>query len=410
MHSPAAPADPFASATLGPLTLRNRLIKCATFEGMTPDALVTDELIDFHRTHAAGGVAISTVAYCAISPEGRTDRHQIWMRPEAVPGLRRLTDAIHAEGALAAAQLGHAGAVANSVSNRAKALGPSRIPAPMGMSLTHKVGIDEIPLLRAKCADAAKIAVDSGFDALEIHCGHNYLISSFLSPLLNRRRDAYGGSLVNRARLAREVLETVREAVGPDVAVWAKLNMFDGVGTPGPGRSSTLGGFNIDEACQVARWMESDGFIDAIEPTAGSSLLNPMYLFHGQAPRKAFAQAFHGVMKLGLQAGGPLFLKQYQYTDAYLLPLARELRKAVDLPLILLGGITGVDSMTLALAEGFQFMAMGRALLREPDLPLILQNDPTAHSQCTHCNLCMPTIYSTTRCPIRTGEVTGSGW
>lgn len=104
----------------------------------------------------------------------------------------------------------------------------------MGMSLTHKVGIDEIPLLRAKCADAAKIAVDSGFDALEIHCGHNYLISSFLSPLLNRRRDAYGGSLVNRARLAREVLETVREAVGPDVAVWAKLNMFDGVGTPAP--------------------------------------------------------------------------------------------------------------------------------------------------------------------------------
>ena len=153
------------------------------------------------------------------------------MRPQAVPGLRRLTDAIHAEGALAAAQLGHAGAVANSVSNRAKALGPSRIPAPMGMSVTHKVGVDEIPSLRAKFAESARLAVDSGFDALEIHCGHNYLISSFLSPLLSRRRDAYGGPLVNRARLAREVLETVREAVRPGVAIWAKLNMFDGVGT-----------------------------------------------------------------------------------------------------------------------------------------------------------------------------------
>ncbi|MFM9379022.1 NADH:flavin oxidoreductase [Gordonia sp. VNK21] len=402
--------SPFSPAALGPLTLRNRLIKCATFEGMTPEALVTDELIEFHREHAAGGVAVSTLAYCAISPEGRTDRHQIWMRPEAVPGLRRLTDAVHAEGALAAAQLGHAGAVANSVSNRAAALGPGRIPAPMGMSLTHKLAQDEIPALRAKFADAARLAVDSGFDALEVHCGHNYLISSFLSPLLNHRRDGYGGSLANRARLAREVIETVREAVGDRVAVWAKLNLYDGVGTPGPGHSSRLSGFNVDEACAVAQLLESDGHLDAIEPTAGSSLLNPMYLFHGRAPRKAFANAFHGAMKAGLQVAGPIFLKHYPYTDAYLLPLARELRKAVDLPLILLGGITDRASMDLALDEGFDFMAMGRALLREPDLPLRIEADPSTESLCTHCNLCMPTIYSSTRCPIRTGEATAPGW
>ncbi|GAC56962.1 putative oxidoreductase [Gordonia hirsuta DSM 44140 = NBRC 16056] len=398
--------DPLAPARLGPLTLRNRLIKSATFEGMTPDALVTDELIEFHREHAAGGVAISTVAYCAISPEGRTDRHQIWMREEAVPGLRRLTDAIHAEGALAAAQLGHAGAVANSASNGAKALGPSVIPAPMGMSLTHKVAVEEIPTLRRTFADAARRAVDSGFDALEIHCGHNYLISSFLSPLLNRRRDAYGGSLVNRARLAREVLESVREAVGPQIAVWAKLNMYDGVGRPGPGRGPRpWRGFNVDEACETARLFEADGFLDAIEPTAGSSLLNPMYLFHGEAPRKAFAQAFSGVMKTGLQVGGPLFLKHYPYHDAYLLPLAQELRKSVGLPIILLGGITDRAGMELAMESGFEYVAMARSLLREPDLPRRILADPATRSRCVHCNLCMPTIYSQTRCPIRTGEV-----
>lgn len=400
------PIDPFAPTTLGPLQLRNRLIKCATFEGMTPDAVVTDELIEFHREHAAGGVAISTVAYCAISPEGRTDRHQIWMRPEAVPGLRRLTDAIHGEGALAAAQLGHAGAVANSVSNGAKALGPTAIPAPMGMSLTQKVTVDQMPALLEKFATAAKIAVDSGFDALEIHCGHNYLISSFLSPLLNHRRDQYGGSLVNRARLAREVLETVRNAVGSDVAVWAKLNMYDGVGKPGPGRGpKPWRGFNVDEACETARLFESDGFLDAIEPTAGSSLLNPMYLFHGDAPRAEFADAFQGVMRTGLKVGGPVFLKAYPYRDAYLLPLAKELRKAVQMPVILLGGITDRESMDLAMREGFDFVAMGRALLREPDLPTRIEADPTTQSQCVHCNLCMPTIYSSTRCPIRTGEV-----
>ncbi|MEE4022064.1 NADH:flavin oxidoreductase [Gordonia sp. PKS22-38] len=397
--------DPFTPAQLGPLTLRNRLIKCATFEGATPDALVTDDLIGFHREVAAGGVAMSTVAYCAVAPEGRTDRHQIWLREDAMPGLRQLTDAIHAEGALAAAQLGHAGPVANSVSNRKKALGPSRIPAPMGMSVTHKLDADDIAAMVTTFRRAARIAVDCGFDGLEIHCGHNYLISCFLSPLLNHRRDRYGGSLVNRARFAREILAAVRDEIGDEAAIWVKLNMYDGVGQPGPGHGSRFGGFNIDEACAVAQLLESDGHIDAIEPTAGSSLLNPMYLFHGEPPRAEFADAFHGAMRTGLRVAAPFFLKHYEYHDAYLLPLARQLRAAVRLPLILLGGITDRASMDKALEEGFDFVAMGRALLREPDLPLRIRADPTTTSRCVHCNLCMPTIYSHTRCPIREGEV-----
>ncbi|GAC70121.1 oxidoreductase [Gordonia soli] len=388
--------DPFTPARLGPLTLRNRLIKCATFEGATPDALVTDDLIAFHREVAAGGVGMTTVAYLAISGEGRTDRHQIHLREEAMPGLRRLTDAIHAEGAMAAAQLGHAGPVANSVSNRAKALGPSRIPAPMGMSFTRRLSAGEIDDVLEKFRRGARIAVDSGFDGLEIHFGHNYLVSCFLSPMLNRRRDAYGGSLENRARLAREVAAVVRDEVGDSVAVWAKLNMYDGVG-----RLS----LDIDEACEVARLLEADRNLDAIEPTAGSSLLNPMYLFHGEPPRKEFADAFRGAMRWGLKAMGPFFLHHYDYQDAYLLPLARRLRDAVDLPLILLGGITDRPSIDTALGEGFDFVAMGRALLREPDLPRRLQLDPTTTSRCVHCNLCMPTIYSHTRCPVRNGEI-----
>ncbi|MDY6807772.1 MAG: NADH:flavin oxidoreductase [Actinomycetota bacterium] len=388
--------DPFSPARLGPLTLRNRLIKCATFEGATPDALVTDALIEFHREVAAGGVAMSTVAYCAVAPEGRTDRHQIWLRDEAMPGLRRLTDTIHAEGALAAAQLGHAGPVANSVSNRAKALGPSRIPAPMGTSVTRKLDSDDITAMTATFRRAARIAVDSGFDGLEIHCGHNYLISCFLSPLLNRRRDEYGGSLVNRARFAREVVEAVRTEVGDEAAVWAKLNMYDGAGRLGLG---------IDDACAVAQLLESDGHLDAIEPTAGSSLLNPMFLFHGEPPREEFANAFGGTMRAGLKVAAPFFLKHYDYHDTYLLPLAQRLRGAVRMPLILLGGVTDRTSMDTALAAGFDFVAMGRALLREPDLPLRIQADPTTTSRCVHCNLCMPTIYTHTRCPIRAGEV-----
>ena len=113
--------DVFSPAKLGPVTLRNRIIKAATFEASTPQALVTDDLIKYHRLPAAGGVGMTTVAYCAVSPGGRTEGRQIWMRPEAVAGLRQLTDAIHAEGAAISAQIGHAGPVADARSNKAKA-------------------------------------------------------------------------------------------------------------------------------------------------------------------------------------------------------------------------------------------------------------------------------------------------
>src|SRR6202034_2093840 len=118
--------DVLAPATLGPITLRNRIIKSAPFEARTPGALVSDDLIEYHRLPAAGGVGMTTVAYLAVSPGGRTEGNGIWMRPEAVPGLRRLTEAIHAEGAAVSAQIGHAGPVANAASNRLPALAPSR--------------------------------------------------------------------------------------------------------------------------------------------------------------------------------------------------------------------------------------------------------------------------------------------
>ena len=195
--------DAFAPAQLGPIMLRNRIIKAATFEGRTPDALVTDALIDFHRAVAAGGVGMTTVAYCAVSPEGRTHRRQIWLRPEAVPGLRRLTDAIHAEGAAVSAQIGHAGPVANATSNRLLALGPSKRVSPLGY--VRAATEADLSRIVSAHASAALLAAESGFDAVEIHCGHNYLISAFLSPRLNKRNDRYGGSLDNRARLAVDV-------------------------------------------------------------------------------------------------------------------------------------------------------------------------------------------------------------
>lgn len=383
-------ADVFAPAKLGPITLRNRLIKSATFEGRTPKALVSDDLVEFHRRTAAGGVGMTTVAYCAVAPEGRTERRQIWMRAEAVPGLRRLADAVHAEGAAVSAQIGHAGPVANPASNRLPALAPTRRLNPMSMTMTRAATRSDIERIVRAHADAALIAAESGFDAVEIHMGHNYLTSAFLSPRLNRRTDEYGGSLANRARMAREVARAVREAVGDRIAILAKLNMDDGV----------RGGLVVEESLQVAAWLEEDGGLDAIELTEGSSLLNPMYLFKGDVPLKEFAGVFPQPQRLGVRLLGRRLLRSYPYRDAYLLDDARRFRAALRMPLVLLGGITDRRTMDLAMREGFQFAAMGRALLMEPDLPTRIRRDRATASRCVHCNKCMPTIYTGTRCAL----------
>jgi 2,4-dienoyl-CoA reductase-like NADH-dependent reductase (Old Yellow Enzyme family) len=380
--------DPLAPARLGPIQLRNRVIKAATYEGMTRKSLVTDDLVAFHRQVAAGGVGMTTVAYCAVAPEGRTDRHQLYWRDEALPGLRRLTDAVHAEGAAVSAQIGHAGPVADSRSNRLPALSPQRMFSPLSLQFTRRATPDELTRIVQAHADAARMAIEVGFDAVEIHLGHNYLASAFLSPRLNRRKDQYGGSPENRARFARAIARAVRDAVGDRIAILAKLNMDDGVRR----------GLHLDDAMQVAQWLEQDGSLDALEMTAGSSLLNPMYLFKGPAPLKEFAGAMRQPVKLGVQLFGRTRLHSYPYRDGYLLDDAKRVRAAVKLPMILLGGVTNRAVMDEAMAAGFQFVAMARALLREPDLINKLRADPTHTSLCIHCNRCMPTIYSGTRC------------
>jgi 2,4-dienoyl-CoA reductase-like NADH-dependent reductase (Old Yellow Enzyme family) len=376
------PKNVFSPAKLGPLTLRNRIIKAATFEAASPDALVTDDLIEYHRLPAAGGVGMTTVAYCAVSAAGRTEPGQMWMRPEAIPGLRRLTDAIHAEGAAISAQIGHAGPV-RAGRPGGPALAPGRFFNPLVMQFTKKAGRDDIEGVIAAHSHATRIAIDAGFDAVEVHLGHGYFCSAFLSPLINRRNDEFGGSLANRAKVARRVVQAVRRAAGNQIAVTAKLTMSDGLRP----------GIRTDEALTTAKWLEEDGGLDAIELTAGSSFINPMYLFHGDVPIKEFAGVFRPPMKWGVRMIGKKILREYPYRDAYLLDHARKFRAELSLPLILLGGITNRETMDLAMAEGFEFVAMARALLAEPDLVNRIAADATTHSACTHCNKCMPAAF-----------------
>ena len=382
--------DPFGAARLGPVTLRNRVIKAATFEGVMPEALATPELVEYHRAVAAGGVGMSTVAYLAVAPEGRTHAECIWLRPDAVPGLARLTDAIHAEGAAASAQIGHAGPVANSRSNKATSIAPSKRFNPLALRIIRAATATDIARITDDYARAARLVADSGFDAIEIHLGHNYLLSAFLSPGLNQRTDSWGGTLANRARFPRQAVQAVRAAVGDKLAVIAKINMNDGM----------PGGLKDDESLEVARMLQDEGALDALELTGGSSFGNPMYLFRGDAPRDEFAATLPPHARLGFKLAGAKLMPDYPFEEAYFLPKARRFLEALDMPLILLGGINRLDTVQAALDEGFAFVAMARALLRQPDLINQWQAGAAHESTCIHCNRCMPTIYSGTRCAL----------
>jgi len=372
--------DVFSPAMLGTVQLRNRVIKAATFEGRTPDGLVTDELIDYHLAPARGGVGLTTVAYLAVAPEGRTNRECIVLGDASAPGLARLAAAVHETGAKLAGQLGHAGPVANGRSNGVRALAASRMPSPLSMQMIRSISEADITRVTRDYVAGARVMVDAGFDVLEIHMAHGYLLSSFLAPGQNRRRDSWNGSLENRARFARQVARAVRDEVGDAVAVTAKIGMTEG----------SPAGFGMPESVEFAQMLESDGTLDALELSGGSSLLNPMYLFRGDVPLEAFAATMSAPMRLGLKSPvGKKFFRSYPFEEAYFRDKALTFRDAVSMPLVMLGGINRLDTMQQAMADGFEFVAMARALLREPDLVNRMQAGETDAGVCVHCNQCM---------------------
>ena len=270
------------------------------------------------------------MAYLAVAPEGRTHREQIVVGADTLGGLARLADAVHETGAAIAGQVGHAGPVANGRSNGVRALSASRMPSPLSMQMIGSATERDLTRITRAYVATARTLVRAGFDVLELHMAHSYLISSFLAPGLNRRKDRWGGRLENRARLGRQVARAVREEVGDEAAVTAKVSVSDGF----------RGGVTTDEGLEFARLLEADGHLDALQLSGGSSLMNPMYLFRGDAPVEEFAAAMPPLVRLGMRTPvGRSFLKEYPFEEAYFRDKALRFRAALAMPLMLLGGI-----------------------------------------------------------------------
>ena len=364
------------------LELRNRIIRAGCFEGMCQNESPTELLLDHHRAVAAGGVAMTTVAYCAVSRNGLAFGHEMWMREAILPMLGRITNAVHQEGAAASIQLGHCGFFADPGLTKEKALGPSRKFCTYRRAFSKEMSGQDMERVREDFGNAAAMARDAGFDAVELHSGHGYLLSQYLSPWTNRRKDAYGGSLENRARFPISVIERVRERVGPDFPVLVKMNLRDGF----------RGGVEVDEAIEIAGRYDAAG-ASALVLSCGFTSRTPLYMLRGKVPIRGFVKAVDGFLpKLGMILFGRFMVQYYPFEELFLLEEARKVRAVVHMPLVLIGGVCSLENMRTAMEEGFDFVQIGRATIRDPNIVAKMERGQVLASDCDHCNRCVGEI------------------
>lgn len=383
----------FTPYKLGPVTLRNRTVRSAAFEGMCPGNSPSKELFDYHTAVSRGGIGMTTIAYAAVCKSGLSFERQLWMRPEIVPELRKLTDAIHAEGAKASIQLGHCGNMSHRKICGCRPLGASSGFNLYSPTFVHGMKQKEIDEVAKAFGTAVTLAIEAGFDCVEIHAGHGYLISQFLSPYTNHRKDRYGGSLDNRMRFMRECMdEVIKAATAADgtrrIAVTAKVNTCDGF----------EGGMTVDDCIEVAKELRRLG-VDALTLSGGFVSKAPMYVMRGQFPVRSFVHYMpwktQWWLKIGVLFGGKIVSPAVPFKPLFFLEDALKFRAAMpDFPFIYVGGVISRSTAEQVLAAGFPLFQMGRAVLEDTDFVNKMAIDEHHCSGCKHINFCIGRMYT----------------
>jgi 2,4-dienoyl-CoA reductase-like NADH-dependent reductase (Old Yellow Enzyme family) len=399
MTDTAALQKCFSEAKLNGLTLRNRIIKAGTFEGKSPTGLPTPELAELHRRIGEGGTAMTTLAYCAAENNGRLHADMMYMNEYVREPLSSMIATIKTTGTKVSAQLCHSGAMSkNKEMDGWMSKGPSFGPNMLGMAYGKFFSAAMTrPQIRERVqiiARAAAFMKSVGMDAIEIHFGHGYGISQFMSPITNRRTDEYGGSVVNRMRFPLEVLAAVRKAVGDDFPLLGKTSMSDGV----------RGGTSYADSIQMAAMFDEAG-LDCLIPSDGTSSMNPMLLFHGDSIQPGLVEhEKNPVMKMGLKMIGPKLFRNYPYRETYLIENALRIRDQVKKGSVCyIGGVSSNESIAKVMGSGFDFIQLGRPLLFDPDFVKNAQASADYVNGCTHCNQCAGLIDAPggIRCTVR---------
>lgn len=344
----------FDETRINGMLVQNRLVRSATWEGMCDaDGRPTAKLASLYGNLARGGVGLIVTGYTFISAEGRQLPGQMGIHTDAfAEEMRSLPLAVHPHGARLCLQLVHAGGQTSAKTAGRQPVAPSAVAVPQYQEVPEALSVAEIERLVDAFAAAAARAKECGFDAVQLHAAHGYLISQFLSPLTNRRDDAYGGSLENRSRFLLQVLRRVREAVGSNFPILAKLN----------GDDYLPGGFSLEDAVVVARALDDEG-IDALEISGGTPASGE------QTP-----------VRQGVET---------REREAYNLPPAVRIKAAVSCPVMVVGGLRSYDLIEGIVRRGeADYVCLARPFIREPHLALRWAEGNEARARCISCNGC----------------------
>ena len=407
----------FTPFQLGPITLRNRIIRSAAFENMARGNAPTQQLQDYHVSVARGGVGMTTVAYCAVDLSGVSFDGQLYVRPEIIPDMKKMTDAIHAEGAKASIQLGHCGNMTHFYTCHCMPVSADTWFNLYSPTIHRRLKVAEIKNLVKKFGEAVDWARECGFDCVEIHAGHAYLLSQFLSPRTNHRHDEYGGSFENRARFMNEVLDEVMEHAGKDIAVVVKTNMWD----------DCWHGVSIEEGIKVAKEIAKHK-VHGIVLSGGTVSRSPMTILGGAMPYKTLAHymkmSSFWWLKAALNIPGvaAVMTPTVPFKELYFMEKAKLFQKALAedlLPskgtsggapvLIYVGGVQSGDNCQQIMDEGFELFQIAHVLIKDPDFVKHVQENPHYHAGCKRSNYCVGRMYSKDmkchECVERDGEI-----
>ncbi|MCL5883951.1 MAG: NADH:flavin oxidoreductase [Deltaproteobacteria bacterium] len=344
----------FDRAAIGRLELGNRFVRSATWEGMSDGmGAPTERLISLYEALAEGGVGLIVTGYAFVHEGGKQMPNGLGIHSDAlIPPFKELTRRVHAKGGRIVAQQFHGGGQASRKSSGLSPIAPSAMSLPQYPEVPVEMTREDIRHMAAAFGRAAGRAKKAGFDGVQIHGAHGYLISQFLSPLTNRRNDEYGGTIGNRSRFLVETARAVRSAVGSEYPVWVKLN----------GDDFLPGGFSLEDAVEVARTLEKEG-IDAIEVSGGTPASGD------RTPARANIDS--------------------TAKEAYHRELARAIKRRVGVPVGLVGGLRSPSVMEEIFRAGdADFFSMARPLIREPGLVKRWASGDLSKAGCISCNGC----------------------
>ena len=353
---------------IGKLVLKNRLVRAATSETMaTDDGAATDELINLYSDLARGGAGLIITGHIYVEPRGQYEPRQLGLDHDSrIAPLARVTDAVHRNGGIIFAELSHAGS--QSLIPQIVPLAPSIVPNAIFARPPTEMTDADIRKVIADFGTAAARAKRAGFDGIHLHSGNGYLLAQFNSPHTNRRDDRWGGDAQRRMQFILDVYGAVREATAPDFPITARLGLADAVSN----------GLAVEDGLDIARQLAARG-LAALEVTYGvmTSYRENIRPYAGTTRWRAIAD---GMLHRTFSA---------PVAEAYYRPFARAAKSAIDIPVILIGGLRSTRVMDDVVRSGdADFLAMARPFVREPDLANKIARGRRGPVDCVSCNIC----------------------